>query len=190
MLILPSGAVNCGETGSDLAMRCLKSNSMRLLVCAFALLGATLTGQGIDRAQAQAAAPFAGLSGKWSGEGSIALASGATERLRCDATDVISGGGATLDMSLRCASDSYNFDLRINLVDTAGQIVGNWNEISKNVSGGISGHDSKGLIQVNVQGQTFSAQVAVGTRGNEQSVKIASQSGDLQRVTIKLRRAG
>ena len=93
----------------------------------------------IDEAHAQTMRPFAGLSGKWSGDGSIVLSNGTTERLRCEATYVESGGGDNLDQTLRCASDSYNFDLHISLVDSAGAILGNWSELSRNVQGGISG---------------------------------------------------
>ena len=150
------------------------------------LLGGSLFMTGAGEADAQAAAPFAGLAGKWSGDGSIALTNGATERLRCDADYVVSGGGDNLDSTLRCASDSYNFDLRISLVNTAGAVLGNWNEVSKNVQGGISGRDSNGLIQLNVLGQAFAAAVTVATRKTEQSVKIRAQSGDLSQVTITL----
>jgi hypothetical protein len=153
------------------------------------LLGAILSVPQIDEAHAQTMRPFAGLSGKWSGDGSIVLTDGTTERLRCDATYVESGGGDNLDQSLRCASDSYRFDLHISLVDSAGAILGNWSELSRSVQGGISGHDSKGLIQVTARGSSFTAAVTVATHGNEQSVKIRAQSGDLSQVTITLRRS-
>ena len=153
------------------------------------LLGAGLFMPQFDGAQAQTMRPFAGLSGKWTGDGSIALSSGTTERLRCDATYVESGGGDNLDQSLRCASDSYNFDLHISLVDSAGAILGNWSELSRNIQGGISGHDSKGLIQVTARGPSFTAAVTVATHGTEQSVKIRAPSGDLSQVTITLHRA-
>jgi hypothetical protein len=167
----------------------MKAKRLRHILLGLAFLGVALSLAPIREGRAQSAVPFAGLSGSWSGDGSIVLTSGTTERLRCDATDAISGGGATLDMALRCASDSYKFNLHINLVDTAGQILGSWDELTKNVQGGISGHDSKGLIQVNVKGQTFAAAVTVATRGAEQSVSIRAQSGDLSRVTISLRHA-
>jgi hypothetical protein len=161
---------------------------MRSLGLALGLLGACEGTLLIETARAESSTPFAGLSGKWSGEGSVVLTNGQTERLRCDATDAVSGGGSNLDMALKCASDSYNFDLRISLEDNGGQILGNWNEITKSVNGGISGTDSKGLIQLRVQGQAFSADVSVVTRGNQQNVKIAAQSGSLSRVSIALRR--
>jgi len=155
------------------------------LVLAALAAGASMAPGGAARADA--AAPFSGLDGKWSGDGSIVLTDGTTERLRCNATYVVAGGGANLDQALRCASDSYNFDLRISLVDTAGAILGSWNEVTKNVQGGISGHDSKDLIEVTARGQTFSAAVTVATHGTEQSVKIHADSGDLSQVSMTLR---
>ncbi|MGD0720974.1 MAG: hypothetical protein ABR970_07990 [Roseiarcus sp.] len=164
-----------------------KLNSSVLFV--LALLGAGLSTPAIDRAQAQTPSPFSGLEGKWSGDGSIALTNGTTERLRCDATYAVSGGGDNLDQTLRCASDSYKFDLRISLVDKAGAILGNWNELGKDVQGGISGRNSKGLIQVTVRGQNLNAAVTVATHGTEQSVEIRAQSGDLSQVKITLHHA-
>lgn len=57
------------------------------------------------------------------------------------------------------------------------------------MTGGISGRDFNGLIQVTVNGQGFSAAVSVATHGTEQSVNIRAKSGDLSRVTITLHRA-
>ena len=168
-------------------MASLISTLSRSVSTLVVLLGAVVLLPHIERACAQAAQPFDGLSGKWAGDGSIALTNGTTERLRCDATYAVSGGGENLDQTLRCASDSYKFDLRIALSDKDGAVLGNWNEVSKNVSGGISGRDSKGLIQVTARGQTFTAAVTVATHGSEQSVKIRAQSGDLSQVTITLR---
>jgi hypothetical protein len=170
-------------------MRYMKSKLRDSLPVVVVLLGAGLFMPQFEEALAQTTRPFAGLSGKWSGDGSIVLSNGTTERLRCDATYVESGGGDNLDQTLRCASDSYKFDLRISLVDTAGAILGNWNEVEKGVQGGISGHDSKGLIQVTARGSSFTAAVTVATHGTEQSVKIRAQSGDLSQVTITLHHA-
>jgi hypothetical protein len=111
-----------------------------------ALLYAGLFIANVDVVDADATEPFAGLSGKWSGGGSIILTKGTTERLRCEATYVVGRGGENLDLTLRCASGSYHFDLRIGLTDTAGSVLGNWSEASQNAGGGISGTNSKGLI--------------------------------------------
>ncbi|MGD1038559.1 MAG: hypothetical protein ABR878_15585 [Roseiarcus sp.] len=138
--------------------------------------------------RAQSAGPFAGLSGSWTGGGSIRLSSGAVERLTCRANYVPGGGGDTLEQNLRCASQSYNFKLQIDLANNGGAILGSWNELTRRVQGGISGHGSKGLIQATVRGQAFSADVTVVTRGAQQSVNIRAPSGDLAMVSIDLHR--
>ena len=57
-------------------------------------------------ALAQGAGPFGGLAGAWSGGGTISLAGGASERIRCRAVYNVGGGGRQLQLSIRCASDS------------------------------------------------------------------------------------
>ena len=171
-------------------MRYMKSKLKQtwLLVCSSRSLGAGLFMPQFEEALAQTTRPFAGLSGKWSGDDSIVLSNGTTERLRCDATYVESGGGDNLDQTLRCGSDSYKFDLRISLVDTAGAILGNWNEVEKGVQGGISGHQLEGPHPGD--GERFeSPPSTAATHGTEQSVKIRAQSGDLSQVTITLHHA-
>lgn len=141
-----------------------------------------------SRARAQAASPFAGLSGPWVGDGSIRLANGAVERLRCQATYAVGGGGDTLDQTLRCASAQDSFEFRIALENNAGAILGNWSELTRKVAGGVSGHGGNGVIQAAVRGQAFSADVTVATRGAQQSVEIRAQGGGFSTVSILLRR--
>ena len=64
--------------------------------------------------EARPEGPFEGLAGAWTGEGSIGLSSGVTERLRCWATYAVGGARDTLQQDLRCKSDTYSFDLQIN----------------------------------------------------------------------------
>ena len=117
------------------------------------------------------------------------MSSGAVERLRRQANDV-GGGGDALEQNLCCASQSYNFELQIELANNSGAILGDWNELMRKVQGGISRHRSKGLIKAIVRGQTFSADIAVAMRGARQTVDIRAESGDLSMVSIVLRRAG
>src|SRR5260370_20501500 len=85
------------------------------------------------------AGPFAALSGSWSGGGTIWLASGANERIRCRAAYDVGSGGRALQLSIRCASDSYNFDLAGSVVYQGGAITGTWSESSRGVNGAVSG---------------------------------------------------
>ena len=48
--------------------------------------------------------PFLGLSGHWSGAGTVTLTNGATERIRCKAAYAVSSTGKSVQQTLRCAS--------------------------------------------------------------------------------------
>jgi hypothetical protein len=133
-------------------------------------------------------APFAGLAGVWSGRGTVTLDDGSTERIRCRATYAVGEGGRGLNQSLTCASDSYKFDLRSNVVAEGGQISGSWSELSRNISGTIEGHAGGGVIQVVASAAGFNANISLTTRGNRQSVQIRSE-GSFRAASITLSRS-
>jgi hypothetical protein len=136
---------------------------------------------------AQGAGPFAGMAGSWTGGGVVALATGANERLRCRAAYEVGGGGRTLQLSIRCASDSYNFDLASSVVYQGGAISGTWSESGHNVAGTVSGRASGGTIQAVAQGGSFAAGIALATHGNRQSVTIRPSAGtDVTSVSVTL----
>ena len=120
---------------------------------------------------------FAGLAGVWSGAGTVTLDDGSSERIRCRATYAISPDGAALNQSLTCASDSYKFDLRGNLVAKGGELTGSFNEASRNIGGSLEGRGSNGRFELVASAPGFNANVSLTTRGNKQSVAISSQSG-------------
>ena len=66
--------------------------------------------------------PFVAMAGAWSGGGTLTTSSGERNRLRCRANYNAGHGGRSLRLSIRCASDSYNFDLSSNVVDRNGRI--------------------------------------------------------------------
>lgn len=132
--------------------------------------------------------PFAGLSGSWSGSGFIKLASGQRERLRCRANYNVGESGTRLQQSLRCASDSYRFDVNSNIVSEGGALSGSWTETSRNASGSVSGRVSGGEIQARIDGAGFSARLTLNTRADRQSVTIASPGHDITEVSVALAR--
>jgi hypothetical protein len=133
-------------------------------------------------------APFAGLSGSWTGSGKVALSDGSIERLRCRAAYRVDGTGAKLQQTLKCASDSYKFDLSIEVVSDGPQILGTWNESSRGISGTLQGHSHNGRISAVVDSVGFSANLDLVTRGNRQSVSIVSQ-GSIRNVSIIMSRS-
>jgi hypothetical protein len=130
--------------------------------------------------------PFAGLAGNWSGSGFILVAGGGREPLRCRATYAIGGDGTRLHQNLRCASDSYRFDVDGDVVSEGGVLSGTWSETSRNVSGKVSGRVNGGQIQAQIEGPGFSAGMAINTRGSRQSVTIQSPGYQIAQVSIDL----
>ena len=135
-----------------------------------------------------ASTPFAGLSGSWSGGGTVTLSDGANERIRCRAMYVVGNGGNQLQQNLRCASDSFTFELRSDVNHQAGQISGMWSELTRNVGGNVSGRASSGKIQALVSGPVFAASLALTMQGDRQSVLIRSDGATVTQVSITLNR--
>jgi len=163
-------------------MSALASRRIWLSVLAAAALGAATV--------PASAGPFSGLEGAWSGSGQISLENGAKERIRCRANYSVGNGGNTLQQSLRCASDSYNFELRSDVESHDGRISGNWVESTRNVGGTLSGSARHGRIEVSVESPSFNAALTLSSHGNRQSVTIRSSGGQLTGASITLERRG
>lgn len=133
--------------------------------------------------------PFAGLAGSWTGGGTVSLGNGTKERIRCRATYSVSGEGTGLQQSLRCASDSYRFELSSNVNSQGGQISGTWSEASRNISGQLFGTARAGHFEVVVTSPSFSAKLSLTTQGDRQSVvATAPPGGQLVGASITLTR--
>jgi hypothetical protein len=129
--------------------------------------------------------PFAGFDGTWSGNGTVALSDGTTERIRCKADYKVNGSGLGLKQNLHCASDSYKFDLSSDVTSQGDRISGNWSEASRNIFGNLQGTAGGGQIEVFVEAAGFAASVTLRTSGNRQTVQISSK-GEIRGVTITM----
>jgi hypothetical protein len=125
---------------------------------------------------AQAGGPFAGMAGVWSGGGTVTLEDGSNERIRCRATYAVGAGGAGMQQTLTCASDSYKFNLTSNVTAQGPAVSGTWSETSRNINGKIEGRAGGGVIQVVASAPGFNANISLTTRGNKQSVVIRAES--------------
>jgi hypothetical protein len=144
----------------------------RLGFASLVLFAATVTGS----ASYAQSGPFTGMAGVWSGGGTVTLDDGSTERIRCRANYAVGAGGNGLNQSLLCASDSYKFDLRSNVIAEGGSLQGTWSETSRGVSGTLQGRGAGGNFQVLASAAGFNANISLTTRGNRQSVVIRSES--------------
>lgn len=145
---------------------------MKRPVLAFALLVS------IPVAALAATSPFERLAGTWSGNGTVEMSDGNSEPLRCRAAYDVLRDGTNLQLNIRCASESYNFDLRSSAEYERGRITGVWSESTMNVGGQLSGRAEGDRIRVIANGQTFAAALTLVTNGHRQTVSIQSQQPD------------
>jgi hypothetical protein len=137
-----------------------------------------------------ASGPFSALGGHWRGAGHIELANGSKERIHCRASYEVEPGGRAMHQALRCASDSYNFELRSDVESHGNRISGYWSELSRNVSGKLSGYFRHGRIEITVKTGEFTAQLILVSHGNRQSVTIQSKGAQFTGASIHLTRRG
>jgi hypothetical protein len=167
------GKLNMKRFGSNMFGQAIKA----------AGVGAALM-MSVSAGQAQSG-PFVGFDGSWSGNGTVSLSDGTTERLRCKADYKVNGSGLGLKQNLHCASDSYKFDLSSEVTSQGDRISGNWSEKSRNIFGNLQGTAGGGQIDVFVEASGFAANLTLTTRGNKQSVSISSK-GEIRGVNITM----
>jgi hypothetical protein len=133
--------------------------------------------------------PFAALTGQWSGGGIIKKSNGTSERIRCRSA-YEPAAGTQLQLRLRCASDSYNFDLSAVVAYEGGAVSGSWNEAGRNLNGSIQGRSTGNGRQMQVVAQSiaFTSNLTLNTRGDKQSIVIQSPGTEVSEVSITLDR--
>ena len=128
------------------------------------------------------------MAGVWSSSGTISLEGGAKERIRCKATYAVSSEGSGLNQALLCASDSYKFELKSDVLAKGGVLSGTWAETTRNVSGSLQGSAGNGKFDVTVSAPVFTAKLVMTTSGDKQNVAITSD-GSFKGANIALTRS-
>jgi hypothetical protein len=158
------------------------SGSINPTMKAGAIAAALMFSTSVGHAQTR---PFAGFDGAWSGNGTISLSDGSSERLRCRADYKVDPTGLGLKQTLRCASDSYKFDLSSDVTSQGDRVSGSWTETSRNIFGSLQGTAGGGKIEVAVEAPGFTASLTLRATGNKQTVQISSK-GDIRGVSITM----
>ena len=133
---------------------------------------------------------FAQFTGSWSGNGNITVQDGTRERIRCRGSYATNQSGKTLTLGLRCASDSYKFELQSEITNDSGAITGTWNEVNRKIFGTLSGKATSSHIQATASAVGFTAALSLTARGNNQNVSIKSPGSEISEVTIAMARSG
>jgi len=135
--------------------------------------------------------PFANFNGAWSGNGTLRPTNGAAERIRCNASyRVRDSNSHEIDLQLRCASDSYNFQLSGEFeADEHNQISGRWTERTRGIGGTASGITMGPRLQLHIESSAFAATLDMVTSSSRQSVSIDSHGGgQVVKASITLNR--
>jgi len=146
-----------------------------------------------DNGHAQrAGGAFERLAGQWAGSGTIDLSNGTHEPLKCRASYDLLAEQRRLQLNIRCASDSYNFDLFSSVVLAGHTVSGSWSESTRSVAGTISGTADGDHVQVHAESAGFTANLRLVTHGDRQTVSIRTPdpSAGIKGATISLRRRG
>jgi hypothetical protein len=139
-----------------------------------------------QRSVAQSSGPFAGYDGNWRGAGRVVGTNGNSEPIKCRATYKISPDGSGLSQTLTCASDSYRFDIRSDVVSDGSSLHGTWQELTRDATGNLSGRVKDGLVESTVAGPGFSARLSVRMSGRKQIVTIDPKGTDIAKVNITM----
>ncbi len=134
------------------------------------------------------AGAFDEYAGTWSGNGTITIADSGTERIRCRGVYTVDAAGNGLHQNIKCASDSYKFELQSNVEAAGSRISGSWSEATRNVNGSLDGSISGSEITALVQTNGYAATFNISTKGGKQNINIASK-GELRSVTMALSKA-
>ncbi len=139
-------------------------------------------------AQHGAGGAFSQFAGDWSGEGTVKTTAG-HERIRCKVHYNVASGGASLEQTLRCASDSYKLEVKSTVAAKGTQLAGKWNEVTRDTIGNISGTITSAGIRAVIDGIGFTADLAMSIQANRQSITInPTGATDISQVAITLTR--
>lgn len=138
----------------------------------------------------RAGGPFERLAGQWAGSGTIDLSNGTRETIRCRAAYDVLAEQQNLQINIRCASDSYNFNLFSSAVLAGHAVSGTWSESTHGAGGTISGTAEGDHIQVHAESVGFTANLSLATHGNRQSVLLRTPdpNAGIRGATIALGR--
>jgi hypothetical protein len=129
--------------------------------------------------------PIEDLTGYWSGNGSVALSNGKTERVKCNVI-YKTEGGTQIRQTLRCASADYSINALAQLNLKGSQVSGTWEERTYSAKGDVSGRFGGSNFALSIQGAAFSAAMNLTLSSCRQSLNITPQGLDVTGVSISL----
>ena len=129
--------------------------------------------------------PIPGLTGYWSGSGTIALSNGKTERVKCQVLYRSEGAGQ-ISQTMRCASADYNINSLAELTVSGSKVSGTWEEKTYAAKGAVDGRYGGDTFSLSIQGSNFTASMNVTLSNCRQSLTITPSGLEVSRISITL----
>lgn len=139
-------------------------------------------------AESRAMVELADLAGTWRGSGTVHLANGESEQIKCRAT--YSSAGVDIDQVLKCANPRYYFNVRSDLTQSGNSVAGNWIDDETEDSGRVSGKVSENTVALDLTGSGFTGSLSITVSGCSQAVNLVPNSSTVNRVSVTLRKRG
>lgn len=144
---------------------------MRAKTVIATLLAAALA-LSVTPAPSHAGGVFAALAGTWSGGGSLRLANGNREKLKCRAYYTNKSTSA-LGIAIRCASPSNKIHMRGSLHQGGSSITGSWEERTFNAGGSVSGTATGSSLRLSIRG-SVAGSLSILINGNRAKVNLST----------------
>ena len=139
--------------------------------------------------RADDASPFEKLAGRWVGEGRFGVKDGSTEAVKCRVTYILGASHQELRQTIRCASAGGNVEVQSLVMHRDGAISGTWQELSRDMSGEVTGSVTPRGFRASVRGQSVNANMDIILVNNKQVVEIQFIDSSLIGLTLILDKA-
>jgi hypothetical protein len=153
------------------------------------LTGAVVLGwlsQGPAPAGAVDVSPLEKLVGRWVGEGRLGVRDNPTENVKCRVTYIHSRPEDQLNQTIRCASPGGSVEVQSLVSHMAGTLTGTWKELTRDMSGGLTGTVTPRGFKVAVKGEALNANMDIVLVGPKQVIEIQFIHSSLIGLTLIL----
>jgi hypothetical protein len=135
---------------------------------------------------AQDASPFVKLAGRWLGDGRFGTKDGKIENVKCRVTYVVADGAQQVRQTIRCATEGTSVEVQSFVTHNSGELKGTWKELSRDMSGDLSGSVTLNGFKVAIRGTDLNANMDIIVKDNKQIIEILFMSSSLVGLTLVL----
>lgn len=140
----------------------------------------------LSPASAQEASPFEKLAGRWLGEGRLGIRDGKTEAVKCRVTYFVSDQARQVRQTIRCATESGTVEVQSNVIHASGTLSGSWKELSRDMSGELTGSVTPNGFKVAIRGSELNTNMDIIVKENKQIIEIQFMHSALIGLTLVL----